>query len=85
MVPLRRGQCKVIGGSKSEWRGLVSSVFTLVSSLCRTVDFQFEEAGKFSMAGHNPLSKEGSIEGCNCSWCAGGQVAGGSGMDVKEM
>ena len=85
MVTIGRGQSKLIGGGKSERRGLAPSIFMPVSSLCRAVEYQTKEVGKWSMVGCNPLSREGSREGCNYTRGGGNQVAGGSGMDAKEI
>ena len=86
MVPSRCGQSKVIGGGKRARRGLVLGILMLVSSLCRVVEILTKGIGMWSMAGRNPLSREGSREGCNCSHCGGGRVAGGVlGMYVEEI
>ena len=42
-------------------------------------------AGKCEMVGRNTLSREGSHEGCNCSWCNGGCMVSGLGKEVEEI
>ena len=50
----------------------------------REVALQFRYVGNKEMAGHDPLSREGSQEDCHCSRCGGGQGAGRLGKEVAE-
>lgn len=63
MVPSGRGLSMIKGGGRGEWGSLAPGVFSQVAFMCREVDFPTKVAGKWEMAGRNPLSREGSREG----------------------
>lgn len=51
----------------------------------REVALQLTFVVNREMAGHNPLSKEGSWEGCHCSWCGGDRDVGRLGKEVADL
>lgn len=68
-----------------DWRSITLGHPSPVSFLSKVVNYPFKDTGKWKMVGRNPLSREGSHEGCNCSQCGGGHSVGGLGKESEEI